>query len=261
MKKFSSLTVVSLFCTAGFASAATVIDINTDGGNAASTTLGSVDNGTVAGVTGQSLNAAGAVISDNGENIEITYVVTGLDLSAEQAGATNVGFSFSVSYTGVNNAGNPADVSLGTSGNIGVTGQTGGTEILTAVVNAPTMITGGFLGTIAVTGFTEFSLANFANNDGGMPPLPNDAADITFNDSAMTTLNAAGTGGFPGFVSVPFPSGVTLIEANSFTHEATTGSNTVGSFTTRFTATAIPEPSSTLLLGLGGFAFLVRRRR
>ncbi len=86
---------------------------------------------------------------------------------------------------------------------------------------------------------------------------PDDVGTITLADTSTLTLNGSGstnTGDFQGFGTV----------TDSFTvlnDSTSTGNFRIMRLSMEFTAEPIPEPSSTALLGLGGLALILRRRK
>jgi hypothetical protein len=108
-------------------------------------------------------------------------------------------------------------------------------------------------GTVVFDGFTEVDYNSFGATDSGV--LSADNSEGTTGDNFFTTT----TGGENVDISGTSPT--------TFSAIASPGSGTANSFriddvTVSFTGTvAVPEPSSAVLLGLGGLATLLRRRR
>ncbi len=91
--------------------------------------------------------------------------------------------------------------------------------------------------------------------------LSNDEATPT-TGASLTATEVVGNGGDPLAITQTFSmtaSGVTNIRFNVSSNHSTenyTGISDVG-----FDTVAVPEPSSTALLGLGGLALILRRRK
>ena len=97
--------------------------------------------------------------------------------------------------------------------------------------------------------------------------LPFNPAEQVFNNATTANMGATqsyGTGDMQvGATTVTDPNPVFQINDTSFTLtnvDAGTESGGIGFMTFNITAT-VPEPSSAALLGLGGLALLLRRRK
>lgn len=172
------------------------------------------------------------------------YTVTGLDLSSYGGGASE-SLVFNILYT---QSGGTA-VQINTFGNISVTGgpsdnQVDGLEIITATVSfneGSSTFTGDFAD--LSVGFVSFTTGAVGINE---------AFNIT-TDSGTQLYTSPTSGSSPGSV-------LTTFDLSSLvTLDPVTGDFNVTGFDVQITA--VPEPSSTALLGLGGLALILRRRR
>lgn len=169
-----------------------------------------------------------------------TYTVTGLDLTSVGGGASET-IAFDITYSQTGGTG----VQFNGFGNIAVTGgdnnQVDNLETITATVslNGATTFTGG-----VSLGFIEFTTGGTSN------PGTDEFWDI---------ITASGTQSFqsPGNITSTF-------SPSSFvTLDPVAGDNRNGTFNVQgfvVEITAVPEPASLALLGLGGMLVVSRRR-
>lgn len=200
---------------------------------------------------GGTITSSGSATSGAGQVLVMTYNVMGLDLSSEEAGATSVSFSYTVTFT----ADTGSTINFSSGGNVGVDNtQVGGSETLTVAVSGPTAIV-GFSGSISLDGITRAQILNFDNTDDQQTISPNSGSDVVLVGTTDNGTPPAPAGAISG-VNAAFDAadGVT-----SVTQSAIVGS--AGFRTLRVQFTAVPEPSSTALLGLGGLALIARRTR
>ncbi|MGB6220460.1 PEP-CTERM sorting domain-containing protein [Haloferula sp.] len=227
----------STFCAAAVAAstlgadAATIITVNNSSRPGISSGAGSTIE--IAGATGIATKtglASGSVV----------YTVTGVDLTSEGGTATE-SFSFTVTYTAAN--GTPAANGFG---NMAVNASTGtgtdnnqidGDETLTGIVS----LTSSTFAGLGLNGFTEYKGGGFQNGE---------TATITHAGGSLFLAKPGNSDS-----SSPFGS----ISGTSFTHTPTSGGHNTEGFKIQFTA--VPEPTSVALFGLGGLALIVRRRR
>ncbi|BDS07016.1 hypothetical protein NT6N_20560 [Oceaniferula spumae] len=227
---FNSLAAATLLLSATcVASAATInLDVISPGpGNPGWNVLTS-DNGNIA----QSF-------STSGNNRIITYDLTNVDLTSV-GGTANETIQLTVSLTGT--TGVAANPYLPNYGGDGAVGRDGGgliygstNDTLTATV---ALVSSTFSG-VTVDGFDEVSF-------GGFIASQNESANIIHEGG--TTL-----------ASSPSGNTYTLPPSSFMTIDAISGAFNLVAYEIQLTA--VPEPSSTALLGLGGLALIMRRRR
>lgn len=160
-----------------------------------------------------------------------TFTVTNLDLTSV-GGTANETFTYTVAYSQTGGTG----IQFSGFGNVAVTGNSdnnnvNGSETLTATV------------TLTSTSFPQLSLVGFTQARAG---------------GVLGTETGTFTHG-GGSVGVSNGNTIQTVSGTTFTLSAGSGSaiNLEG-FTVQFTA--VPEPASATLLGLGAFALLRRRR-
>lgn len=223
---------------------------------------------------GATLSAANLISGTPGTDstVSVQHTVTGLDLSAVEASATNVSFQFTTTFTASDvdamMVAIDAPVSIAASGNTGVAGGAFGGQFavdeqlsVTLSVDAASIV--GFSGTINFDGFTQIALANFGN-DGDLANIlsldgsfTNTQVSSTANTTSPAGIFQAGNNAIFDLSSVGITDPVTSLALT-----AESGGQTFNSATAQFTASAaIPEPSSTLLLALSGLFLTFSRKR
>lgn len=247
--KFMKCGLIALGCLAlsfGQANADLILDASTKGtGATASHSITGAGAGT--SVTATTLDSPGVDSS-----ITVTYSVTGLDLSAEEAGATSASFDFDVTYS----SGTTDAVSFSGAGNAGIDNtQVSGSEELTIAVSNLTNIM-GFGGTISFDGITSARVANFNNDPDQQNLLLSDGSNIVLVGGSDTT-GATPVGAAVGD-SATISAGLGITE---FTQSAVAGAAGFRNLGTQFTACAMPVPEPSALVMLGAIACLVTGQR
>ncbi|WP_435895593.1 PEP-CTERM sorting domain-containing protein [Oceaniferula spumae] len=226
------LTAVAL--TLGSASAATIATTV----NVTNDATGTLVIASSFGGSGSASNPGIPVNSSSAVNTQ-TYTVTlnNLDLSAEFAGATDIDIAFNLSLTAsagdglIVNGGSPP---TGAKGWVVDNASNGGGTDITRLESGETI-------TFAISGFTVLGTSGGTGGlDGSNFSFDSWAATANFNvNPANSDWNSA--------------SGIA-----SGTVSGTNGTrlNGIG-----FNIIAVPEPSSTVLLGLAGLTMILRRRR
>jgi len=203
------------------------------------------------------LDAATTVlISDVDLFLDPTSTISN-DLGTQTTNYTTLidGISTLITFTVSSGTGN-LFLAPATGGILGVTGGAGSvagiesraSEVLTITLT-PTVATG-----ITYTVNSGVIMGATANDNSPTFSFTNADASLTYASAAVGSAISSGTLAFASA-----PSGVDNV---SFTlrQTAETVDTTEGGFLSAFTVTAIPEPSSALLGGLG-LLFLLRRRR
>ncbi len=225
----------------------------------------------VAGLTIATANAA--VIQVSGYTQDL-IVESGTDASAVTTGAFNVFVPVTTGFTGAGLTGTPLSITSDT-----LTTQNG-TEFFVDADANNTVRNGGTL-TLTTAGQYE-NLQFLMSGDGGLFE-----ATVNFSDASSTVLipalglpdwqnndpNYAAFTGKTSFVNrgsdVFFGSGLSVRELD-FTLSGADQAKTITSIDFNMNSrngvfglsgTVVPEPSSTALLGLGGLALILRRRR
>lgn len=192
-----------------------------------------------------------------GSPANLTYIVSGLTLDG--VGTADDAFSFTVTLSGAGATAssgisgfgfgtNPGQTQWGVNSASGVTDKGrlldhAGESMTVSLVSSSVTLGGGETGwEIASQGLTGF----FAGQD---------VASVF--DLAGTSADATGISG---------GADITFDAVNSFTATYNTAANGlegigIGGIDATFDIQAIPEPTSTALLGLGGLALILRRRR
>lgn len=181
----------------------------------------------------------------------ITVTVSGLTIDAVGTGDDSASFSFSV-----DSGGGTIDDSSGTSG-WGVNGNGAGRisaaseSLILGFVSGSTTLGAGAteIGTFSFKGFNQVTFSSF-DVDGG----EDDIATIQFGSGPVTNLTSSSNsfGADAGDVTIGYLSG-----------DATNDGFKLDTFRARVEvdSAAVPEPSSVALLGLGGLALILRRRK
>lgn len=120
----------------------------------------------------------------------------------------------------------------------------------------------GIIATVTLSGVAagtyNFELFSSRNTTAGK------FSDYTIKGDASDNANSTGFDAFAdGFTNGEFMvwNSVTANGTEDIVISVTTASGTPRAYFNGFTMTAVPEPSSTALLGLGGLALILRRRR
>lgn len=204
-----------------------------------------VPNGTASGGSGTGAGlfttSVGSIATNHGMPIT-TYTVSNLDFTS-LGGTANESFTFTLTYTATSDGVTPASPQFNTFGNVSVTGgnsnQVDGDETLTATI------------ALATSTFPQLSLKGLTQARAGGASGAN-TGTITWVDgshavsSGNTIANLDPENGYTWFTLTVDPTRTLNVEG----------------FSAQFTA--IPEPSTTVLvaaLGLGAFVLLRRRRK
>lgn len=110
------------------------------------------------------------------------------------------------------------------------------------------------LALIGLTVGDDYRLQMIFSSDG------NRAVDVT-SDGVTSALLSYGSPSGPGLVTASFTASSSTQSFVTFLGVGGAGAPQLSGFVLHNTAVAVPEPSSTALLGLGGIALMLRRRR
>lgn len=237
MKKTITLVSASLALVAG-ANAATLAFTNMRHGGIEAGSVLNIDGGTDIAISN---NAAGAGTGDVNARQQ-TYTINGLDLDG--VGTNDDSIEVIINYVPVGGTVTVSSGSAGVSGNgDGLISST--VETLTYSFTSATVTLGN--GGAATADFLGFSGAHFVSyGDGSRHTLGLDGG-LAVEGDANATADVA-TFAFADTVAVGY--GAT-----------STDSFRMGGTSFSIEVTAVPEPSSTVLLGLGGLALILRRRK
>jgi hypothetical protein len=247
--KIPYLILAGLFGTAMASQAAVIVDVfdadfDPDAGQFGTTSLGTLsrDQNVVDGAGPQTLQytVSGLTIDDDGtanDSVTITFSASAFDASS---GNTNIN-------SGVNNGSG-----LGFFAH--ANGWSEDDDILRMdFTNITVDVSGGGFSAAEFLGFTALTVQNGGNGESG------DAYTVNGDLYSFDTL-----GDFSGAGSTNYavsPSNSLELEGVSFGTVNGGGSYRWQDMDFQFSATAVPEPSSTALLGLGGLALMLRRKR
>ncbi len=230
-------------------------------------------NSILAAVAGLTIATGNAAVIDVSGYTQDLIVESGTDASAVTTGAFNVFVPVTTGFTGTGLTGTPLSITSDT-----LTTQNG-TEFFVDADANNTVRNGGTL-TLTTAGQYE-NLQFLMSGDGGLFE-----ATVNFSDTSSTTLiplplldwqnldaNYAAFAGKTSFVNrgtdAFFGSGLSVRELD-FTLSGADQAKTITSIDFNMNSrngvfglsgTVVPEPSSTALLGLGGLALILRRRR
>jgi len=193
---------------------------------------------------------AGALVSNNGSAITngtVTLNVSGLSIDADGAANDSVSLVFNTTGTvdvgGTNTAAGLVSIGSGLFGvddsRIDVNEQV---IIGFNLASSSATLSGGGSSVISLNGFTGFTL-NSIGNDGIVSINGTPDATSTANNNDYT------------FASTP------SITALHTTDDADINNPRMQKILASVDVIAVPEPSSTILLGLGGVALIMRRRK
>ena len=224
MKSHLSILLFSLASGATLPAAITITVVN----NAPN---GSASGGSGTGA-GSISTSFGTMTSNRGLPVT-TYTVSGVNLTSE-GGTASESFTFTVGYTATTDGVTSGTPVFSGFGNIGVEagGIVSGTETLTATIS----LTSSTFAGLSLSGFTKARAGGFSSGETGTFTWQSGGTDtVVFGDTISNVSGNAVT--------------LTAIGASTINFEG---------FEAQFSA--VPEPASTTLLGLGAVALLRRRR-
>ena len=179
----------------------------------------------------------------------LTYTLTNLNLTSVGGGLTDqIVFQVSFSQTG------GSAVQFNSFGNVSVTGNGGDFfintgETLTATVSLISTTFSGGLGNLSI----GFDFVNIGGTGSTTPPATPETWDIVHSGGTLSVTTS----------SNPFPANNAIPLSSSFTIQNVTGPNlqTINLQGYEVEITAVPEPASFSLIGVGALALLRRRRQ
>lgn len=201
--------------------------------------------------TNASLSGGGTIATTHG-GLTINFTVTNQDLDGD--GNSNDSFTFDL----IGSTSNTAATGVSIWGQGLSNSNAAGTGNAFSSMNGVSVTVGNIVGTTSdgdTVVFDGFTAATVASGSGVAVDRTIEAGGLTF------TLSSASTGAFQ-FIQDPQSFGSPQSSLDFSNQNGTAGSLVLRSADLRFsTVSAVPEPSSTVLLGLVGGLLALRRRK